>query len=211
MTQEKKIGFGTAPVFFTAISTILGAILFLRFGYAVGTVGAFGVFLILIIGHLVTIPTAFAISEIATNQRVEGGGEYFIISRSFGLNIGGTIGIALYLSQAISVAFYVIAFTEAFEPLFNWFYNKYDILLPRQVVSLPAMALLAVLILRKGANMGVKTLYVVVAILFFSLVLFFIGKTPYAETAAAGITESPLRNMIISFWYLLLFFQHLRE
>jgi len=195
MTQEKQIGFGTAPVFFTAISTILGAILFLRFGYAVGTVGAFGVFLILIIGHLVTIPTAFAISEIATNQRVEGGGEYFIISRSFGLNIGGTIGIALFLSQAISVAFYVIAFTEAFEPLFNWFYNKYDILLPRQVVSLPAMALLAWLILRKGANMGVKMLYIVVAILFFSIFLFFIGKTPYAETAAAGITESPLRNM----------------
>lgn len=73
MTQNKSNGFGTAPVFFTAISTILGAILFLRFGYAVGTVGAFGVFLILVVGHLVTIPTAFAISEIATNQRVEGG------------------------------------------------------------------------------------------------------------------------------------------
>jgi hypothetical protein len=35
--QIKRDGFGTAPVFFTAISTILGAILFLRFGYAVGT------------------------------------------------------------------------------------------------------------------------------------------------------------------------------
>lgn len=195
MTQNKSNGFGTAPVFFTAISTILGAILFLRFGYAVGTVGAFGVFLILVVGHLVTIPTAFAISEIATNQRVEGGGEYFIISRSFGLNIGGTIGIALYLSQAISVAFYVIAFTEAFEPIFNWVYNKYDLLLPRQVVSLPAMALLSLLILKKGANLGVKALYVVVAILFFSLFLFFIGKTPFSETTAAGITESPLRNM----------------
>src|SRR6056297_1814830 len=119
MTATKKLGFGTAPVFFTAISTILGAILFLRFGYALGTLGFFGVLFIILLGHLVTIPTAFAISEIATNQRV-GGGEYFIISRSFGLNIGGTIGIALFLSQAISVAFYVIAFTEAFEPLFSW-------------------------------------------------------------------------------------------
>lgn len=58
------------------------------------------------IGHFVTIPKAFAISEIATNQRLEGGGEYFIIYRSFGLNIGGTIGIASFMSQAISVAFY---------------------------------------------------------------------------------------------------------
>jgi amino acid transporter len=192
---QRTNGFGTAPVFFTAISTILGAILFLRFGFAVGTVGALGVFLILLMGHLVTIPTAFAISEIATNQRVEGGGEYFIISRSFGLNIGGTIGIALFLSQAISVAFYVIAFTEAFEPFFNWVHTRFDILLPRQVVSLPVMALLALLILRKGANLGVKALYVVVAILFFSLFLFFMGKTPYSETTAAGITDSPLRNM----------------
>ena len=31
--------FGTTPVFIASISTILGAILFLRFGYAVGNVG----------------------------------------------------------------------------------------------------------------------------------------------------------------------------
>ncbi len=58
-------GFGTAPVFFTAISTILGAILFLRFGFAVGTLGFWGVMLIILLGHMVTIPTAMAISEIA--------------------------------------------------------------------------------------------------------------------------------------------------
>lgn len=195
MTEKKNIGFGTAPVFFTAISTILGAILFLRFGFAVGTLGFAGVLLVVLVGHFVTVPTAFAISEIATNQRVEGGGEYFIISRSFGLNIGGTIGIALYLSQAISVAFYVIAFTEAFESVFNWVNNSYGILLPRQVISLPAMAILGLLILRKGANLGVKALYVVVAILFLSLFLFFIGKTGYSTTASAGITDSPFRNM----------------
>lgn len=97
--------FGTTPVFFTAFSAILGAILFLRFGYTVGMLGFFGVVLIILLGHMVAILTSFAISELATNKRVEGGGEYFIISRSFGLNISATIGIPLYLSQAISVAF----------------------------------------------------------------------------------------------------------
>ena len=47
------------------------------------------------LGHIVTICTALSISEIATNQKVEGGGEYFIISRSFGINIGAAIGIAI--------------------------------------------------------------------------------------------------------------------
>jgi solute carrier family 12 (sodium/potassium/chloride transporter), member 2 len=113
-------GFGTSPVFLASISTILGAIMFLRFGYAVGHTGLMGAFLIILLGHMVTIPTALAIAEIATNRKVEGGGEYFIISRSFGTTIGGAIGVSLFLSQAISVAFYMIAFAEAFSPLGAW-------------------------------------------------------------------------------------------
>ncbi len=194
MTDKKASGFGTAPVFFTAIATILGAILFLRFGWAVGTLGFWGIIMIIVIGHMVTIPTALSLSEIATNQKVEGGGEYFIISRSFGLNIGGTIGIALYLSQAISVAFYVIAFTEAFEPLFNWFQNQYGWELPRQAISIPTMALLSLLILKKGADLGVKALYFVVAILFVSLSLFFLGSTDYQSTHSFSFLKFDLRN-----------------
>jgi len=186
--------FSTAPVFFTAISTILGAILFLRFGYAVGTLGYLGVLFIIIIGHMVTIPTALAISEIATNQKVEGGGEYFIISRSFGLNIGATIGISLFLSQAISVAFYVIAFTEAFEPVFNWISDLYGVSLPRQAVSLPAMAILSVLILTRGANMGVKALYVIVGILFLAILMFFIGGTDYVPSKNNALMFFEFRN-----------------
>jgi len=190
--NEKK-GFGTAPVFFTAVSTILGAILFLRFGFAVGTLGFFGVLLILVIGHLVTIPTALAISEIATNQKVEGGGEYFIISRSFGLNIGATIGYALYFSQAISFAFYIIAFTEAFQPLFSWLANDYNLNLPRQVISIPATIILSLLIIFKGANLGVKALYGVVTILFITLLLFFVGNGN-SGTGETGVFNNAFNN-----------------
>jgi len=182
MSAPSKKSFGTAPVFFTALATILGAILFLRFGFAVGTLGFWGVIGIVLVGHMVTIPTALAISEIATNKRVEGGGEYFIISRSFGMNIGATIGFALYISQAISVAFYIIAFTEAFEFFFNWISTRFEFSLPRQVISIPAMIGLSILILKKGASVGMKTLYIVVAILLISLLLFFLGNTEYSTT-----------------------------
>jgi amino acid transporter len=200
--QNSGNGFGTAPVFFTAISTILGAILFLRFGIAVGTLGFWGVFLIIILGHLVTIPTALAISELATNKKVEGGGEYFIISRSFGLNIGGTIGITLYLSQAISVAFYVIAFTEAFSFFFSWFEQRAGFELPRQAISIPAMATLSILILTKGANLGVKALYWVVGILFVSILFFFLGtpEQPIGETFwKSNATARNMNNFFILF------------
>lgn len=174
MSDVKK--FGTSAVYFTALLTIVGAIVFLRFGYAVGSVGLWGTFILIAIGHLVTIPTALAISELATNKRVEGGGEYFIISRSFGLNIGATLGMLLYLSQTISVAFYIVAFTEAFDFLFNYLYVNFDFVLPKQVISIPAMILLSVLVLKKGANMGLKVLYIAGTLVLIALLMFFFGK-----------------------------------
>ena len=66
--ESSGYGFGTAPVFLTSICTILGAIMFLRFGWAVGNVGLLGAILIVVIGHLITIPTGLAISEIATKN-----------------------------------------------------------------------------------------------------------------------------------------------
>ncbi len=157
--------------------------MFLRFGYAVGNVGFLGTIGIVLLGHLVTIPTAMAIAEIATNQKVEGGGEYYIISRSFGLNIGGAIGVALFMSQAISVAFYIIAFAEAFDPVIAYAsqfgINIYD----KRLISGPALVLLSILMLTKGADLGVKALYVVVGILCISLLLFFVGTTEYASSA----------------------------
>jgi len=195
MSSPSKKSFGTAPVYFTAIATILGAVLFLRFGFAVGTLGFWGVIGIVLLGHLVTIPTALAISELATNKRVEGGGEYFIISRSFGMNIGATIGFALFISQAISVAFYIIAFTEAFEFFFNWVSTRFDLNLPRQVISIPAIIGLSVLILKKGAAVGMKTLYIVVAILLVSLVMFFLGSTEYSATHSFSLTSTEKGDM----------------
>jgi amino acid transporter len=194
MTNTKK-SFGTAPVFFTAISTIIGAILFLRFGFGIGILGFWGIMIVILVGHLVTIPTAMAISELATNKRVEGGGEYFIISRSFGLNIGATIGIALFLSQAISVAFYMIAFVESFGMFFDYLVYHYNLVLPRQVIGIPALILLAVLILKKGSGIGVKTLYVVNVILMVSLILFFAGSTEYSDHSSFRLFSADIRNM----------------
>ncbi len=182
--NKPKGKFGTTPVFMASISTILGAILFLRFGYAVGNVGFMGALGIILLGHLVTVPTALAIAEIATNRKVEGGGAYYIISRSFGLNIGATIGIALYLSQAISVSFYVIAFAESFYPFALFLIENYasipqfvaDIILDKRMIGIISMGILSLLMLTKGANIGIKALYGIVSVLFVSLLFFFIGS-----------------------------------
>ena len=173
---QRGYGFGTAPVFLAAISTILGAILFLRFGYAVGHVGILGALAIVIIGHTITIPTGMAVAEIATNLKVEGGGEYYIISRSFGATVGGTIGISLYLSQTISIAFYMIAFSEAFRPLVPLVQSTFGFTPDMRLVGVPATLILLLVIFYKGASVGVNMLWAVAGILAVSLGMFFFGS-----------------------------------
>jgi amino acid transporter len=174
--QRKGHNFGTAPVFLAAISTILGAIVFLRFGYLVANLGLGGAFLVILLGHAITIPTALAVSEIATNLKVRGGGEYYIISRSFGSMIGGTIGISLYAAQAISVSFYMIAFAQAFTPLFGFIQENIGIVPDIRMISIPSTMILLYTIYRRGANIGVNALWIIVSILGISLVSFLLGS-----------------------------------
>ncbi len=192
-------GFGTPAVFLAAISTILGAILFLRFGWATGQLGLLGMLGIVLIGHAITIPTGLAVAEIATNLKVEGGGEYFIISRSFGAAVGGAIGISLYLSQAVSVAFYMIAFSEAFRPLFPLAQEHLGFTPDIRMVGLPATLVLLAVILVKGASIGVKTLWIVVSVLVVSLVMFFVGRPVDAPGSleVLATVESPAAFAVV--------------
>lgn len=106
--------FGTfAGVFTPCVLTILGVIMFLRFGFVVGQAGIAATLLIVVASNAITVLTALSLSSIATNTKVEGGGVYFLISRSLGPEFGGAIGLVFFAAQALSVAMYVIGFTEA--------------------------------------------------------------------------------------------------
>ncbi|MFD0977598.1 Na-K-Cl cotransporter [Salinimicrobium gaetbulicola] len=112
---EKNVtGLGTfGGVFTPSILTILGVIMYLRFGWVVGNVGLLGTFLIVTLSVSITFLTALSISSIATDKRVRTGGAYYMISRSLGIEAGGAIGIPLYLAQALSIALYTVGFAES--------------------------------------------------------------------------------------------------
>ena len=83
----------SSGVFTPTILTILGVIMYLRFGWVVGQVGLWLSLLIVLMANGITLITAFSFSaSIATNTRVGVGGAYFMISRSLGPEIGGAIG-----------------------------------------------------------------------------------------------------------------------
>ena len=89
--------FGTfLGVFTPSVLTILGLIMYLRFGWVVGNVGLPLTLLMVFLASSVTFITALSASALATNMRVGVGGEYFMVARSLGLELGGTIGIPLF-------------------------------------------------------------------------------------------------------------------
>jgi amino acid transporter len=107
-------GLGTfGGVFTPSILTILGVIMYLRFGWVVGNVGLIGTLIIVTISTGITFLTALSVAAIATDQKVRTGGAYYMISRSLGIETGGAIGIPLYFALALSVALYTVGFAES--------------------------------------------------------------------------------------------------
>ena len=97
-------GLGTfGGVFTPSILTILGVIMYLRFGWVVGNAGLIGPLIIVTISTAITFLTALSVCAIATDKVVRVGGAYYMISRSLGIETGGAVGISLYFAQAVSV------------------------------------------------------------------------------------------------------------
>lgn len=126
MNKKNSKLFGTLTgVFVPTLLTILGVIMYLRLGWVVGNAGLLGGTLILLLSVGITLSTGLSLSSIATNTRLEAGGPYSIISRSLGLEVGGSVGVPLYLSQALAVAMYVFGFREGW----NWIFPHHPALL----------------------------------------------------------------------------------
>ncbi len=167
---EPKGTLGTfAGVFTPSILTILGIILFLRLGYVVGNAGLLGALGIIAIATAVSVLTSLSLSAIATNIEVRGGGDYYLISRTLGLEFGGAIGIVLFLAQAVSIGFYSIGFSEALAAVFGW-----ESQLAQQTVAVLAVAGLFSLAWL-GADWASRFQFVVMAVLGAALLSFYTG------------------------------------
>jgi len=111
--------FGTfGGVFTPDVLTILGVIMYLRLGWVVGNAGFLGAVLIILLAKSVTVCTGLSMASITTNIKIGAGGVYSIISKSLGLEAGGSIGIPFYISQTLSAALYIIGFTEGWLRIF---------------------------------------------------------------------------------------------
>ena len=116
-TQVEEQARGTkygwfAGVYRPTLMTILGVIMFVRLPWVVGNAGLLGAIAIIVLAFVIVTLTALSMSCITTNIRIGAGGAYSIISQSLGLEVGGAVGIPLYLAQAFAGAMYIFGFRE---------------------------------------------------------------------------------------------------
>lgn len=112
MAGAKKFG-AFSGVFTPSILTILGVIMYLRLPWITGQAGLWSTIAIVLVAHLISVTTGLSVSSIATDKKVKAGGNYYIISRSLGLPIGGMLGLALFVGLSFSVSLYLIGFSES--------------------------------------------------------------------------------------------------
>jgi len=119
-----KKKFGTfLGVYLPSTLTVLGLIMYLRFGWVVGNVGLPLTIVIVLLANIITFITGMSAAAIATNIKVGVGGVYYLISRSLGLETGGAIGVAFYISRTLSITFYAFGLAELillFWPIEAW-------------------------------------------------------------------------------------------
>jgi len=183
--EKKRSGYGFGAfkgVFTPSILTIIGVVMYLRFGWVLGNLGLGRTLLLVTLCNSVTLLTGLSLSALATNREVRGGGAYYLVSRAFGAETGAAIGIPLFLSQAISTAFYVAGFSEAFTAAVpaaaGW-----D---PRVTGSVTLLVLGGVSVF--SANLAMRVQFFIMAAIGLSLVSFFAGGAP--DPAALSLPET---------------------
>ena len=175
-------------VYTPTVLTILGVILYLRLGWVVGHAGLLPTLVIVVLANGITFVTALAISAVATNSRVGVGGAYFVISRSLGVEIGGAIGIPLFLSQAFSVTLYAYGLAESLR--FVWPG------VPVQAAALVIVAAVGALALR-GAGAALRAQIPILGLIALSLVGLVLGV--FANADAAHLAAS-VPSGEVGFW-----------
>ena len=190
--------FGTfLGVYTPSILTILGLIMYLRFGWVVGNVGYVNTVVIVLMASSITFITGLSASAIATNIKVGVGGEYYMISRSLGLEPGGAIGIPLYLCRTLSVTFYCYGLSEAILALWP---ESHGAMFGYSLQGLTILFIVLVTALSgKSAKLVLKSqipIMIIVGVSILALIIGVLSNDIHAPTTVANYSTAPK-----GFWY----------
>ncbi|HEX6134350.1 MAG TPA: amino acid permease [Longimicrobiales bacterium] len=182
--------FGTfSGVFTPSILTILGVIMYLRLPSIVGQAGLAATIGIILVAHVISVTTGLSVASVATDRKVRGGGTYYMLSRSLGLPIGGTLGIALFVGLSFAVSLYIIGFAESFLGFWGIETTKNAIRLTGAVVLLVVTAVTLI-----STSLALRAQFLILAAIMLSLlaILLGVGRHGLAPGTPADAALAPL-------------------
>lgn len=161
-----------------------------------GNAGLAGAWLVMLVALGITVCTGLSLSSIATNTRLGTGGPYAIISSALGLEVGGSIGVPLYLSRPLGIAMYVFGFREGW----LWIFPTHDPL----VIDLVTFACLF-LLSYVSSSLAFRVQYLIMAVIVGSLISIFASPVTFAPNNEitwsgefVGFPENGFKG--INFW-----------
>lgn len=194
MAQAKKFGtFG--GVFTPSILTILGVIMYLRLGYVVGEAGLYAVLALILVAHIISISTGLSLSSIATDKKIKTGGIYYMLSRSLGLPMGGSIGITLFLGTALSISLYIVGFVENFLSIdaVSQFLGMQGSVNDVRIIGTTVIIIL-VIIAYISTSIAIKTQFFILGAIALSIVSIIIGITTNSDFSATEVALTTAPN-----------------
>jgi len=193
MAKSNKFGtFG--GVFTPSILTILGVIMYMRLPMIIGEAGLWATIAIVVIAHIISISTGLSVSSIATDKKVKAGGTYYIISRSLGLPIGGTLGLALFVGLSFSVSLYLIGFAESFLGYWGFPAHIQNIRLAGSIILLTVTVITFI-----STSLAIKAQYLIMTAIILSLLSIFFGNHEFAPTVPEFISSGSAVPLMVLF------------
>ncbi|XP_013170052.1 PREDICTED: bumetanide-sensitive sodium-(potassium)-chloride cotransporter-like isoform X1 [Papilio xuthus] len=104
-------------VLIPCLLNIWGVMLFLRISWIVAQAGVALTILIVLLSALVCVLTTLSLSAICTNGQVQGGGVYYLVSRSLGAEFGASVGIIFACANSVAASMNTIGFCESLNEL----------------------------------------------------------------------------------------------
>uniref|UniRef100_A0A3Q3MNT3 Solute carrier family 12 member 9 n=1 Tax=Mastacembelus armatus TaxID=205130 RepID=A0A3Q3MNT3_9TELE len=163
------------------ILSMFSIVLFLRTGFVVGHAGLLQGLLMVIVAYTIISLTVLSICAISTNGAIQGGGAYYMISRSLGPEFGGGIGLMFFLAKVFACGEYVLGLVEAILDVFGSDPGKFGVrVLPQgywyTVLYSSGVLLLCLLVCLVGAHIYSRTAFVILLVVTVSLLSIFISS-----------------------------------
>ncbi|KAA0176258.1 hypothetical protein FNF27_02315 [Cafeteria roenbergensis] len=147
------------------LCSLWGAILFARLPWSVGQAGVIGALLTFSLSGLTVFLTVLSIAAVSTSGNMRAGGAYFLISRTLGVEAGGSIGLVFFAANSVGITFYLVALAEEVDSLVGgtgdpWMIKAYA----------SGSLLLLLLVSMVGASLFTKLNLVVLAAMVISII-----------------------------------------